>query len=265
MNPFAAAGRSLTERVDGAGFVVDLLVRTVVQLGYLPRRLRFTLDVGFNAGVRSLPVTMIVAAFAGAILAMQTGIELKRFGDTAILGTITALSMCREMGPFITAVILAATVGSAMAAEIGTMKVSDEIAALEVMSVDPVNYLVLPRVVALSIMCPTLTVLSNLVGIFGGSIIAEQNLGVSSTLFWNSAHEALTSSGMILPKEVYVGLFKAWVFGTVIAAVSCAAGLRASGGALGVGLAVQTAVRNSVILVIILGFIITWFFYFLTG
>ncbi|MCR9247602.1 MAG: ABC transporter permease [bacterium] len=265
MNPLAAVGKSLTSRVDGAGYVFDLLLRTFLQLTFLPRRLRFLLDVGFNAGVRSLPVTMIVAAFAGAILAMQTGIELKRFGDTAILGTITSLSMCREMGPFITAVILAATVGSAMAAEIGTMKVSDEIAALEVMSVDPVNYLVMPRVIALALMCPTLTVLSNLIGIYGGSIIAEQNLGVSSVLFWSSAREALTSSGTLLPKEVYVGLFKALVFGIVIATVSCAAGLRASGGALGVGLAVQTAVRNSVILVIILGFIITWFFYFLAG
>lgn len=265
MRPFAAAGRALNERVDGAGYVFDLLVRTGGQISYLPRRLRFLLDVAFNAGVRSLPVTMIVAAFAGAILAMQTGIELKRFGDTAILGTITALSMCREMGPFITAVILAATVGSAMAAEIGTMKVSDEISALEVMSVDPVNYLVLPRVVALAVMCPLLTVLSDLIGIYGGGIIAEQNLGVSRDLYWNSAHEALTASGTMLPKEVYVGLFKALVFGIVIAVVSCAAGLRASGGALGVGLAVQTAVRNSVILVIVLGFIITWFFYFLTG
>ncbi|MCA8954320.1 MAG: ABC transporter permease [Planctomycetes bacterium] len=265
MNPFATVGRTMFERVDGAGFVFDLLLRTFGQIGYLPRRVRFMFDAAFNAGVRSLPVTMIVAAFAGAILAMQTGIELKRFGDTAILGTITALSMCREMGPFITAVILAATVGSAMAAELGTMKVSDEIAALEVMSVDPVNYLVLPRVIALAVMCPTLTVLGNLVGIWGGSIIAEQNLGVSQTLFWSSAREALTSSGTLLPKEVYVGLFKALVFGTVIAVVSCAAGLRAQGGALGVGLAVQTAVRNSVILVIILGFIITWFFYFLTA
>jgi len=264
MRLLAAVGRGLNNRIDGAGYVFNLLLRSFAQIHYLPRRMRFLLDVGFNAGVRSLPVTMIVAAFAGAILAMQTGIELKRFGDTAILGTITSLSMCREMGPFITAVILAATVGSSMAAELGTMKVSDEIAALEVMSVDPVNYLVLPRVVALAIMCPILTVLSNLIGIYGGSVIAEHNLGVSSTLFWSSAREALTESGTLLPKEVYVGLLKALVFGTVIATVSCAAGLRASGGALGVGLAVQTAVRNSVILVIILGFIITWFFYFLT-
>lgn len=265
MNPFASLTQAVGTRLDGAGYVVDLLLRSAVAVRRVPRRMRFTLDMAFNAGVRSLPVTLVVAAFAGAILAMQTGIELRRFGDSAVLGTITALSMCREMGPFITGVILAATVGSSMAAELGTMKVSDEVAALEVMSVDPVDYLVLPRVVALAIMCPILTVLSNVVGMYGGSVIAEHNLGVSPDLYWISAREALTSSGTLLPKEVYVGLFKSLVFGAAIATVSCASGLRATGGALGVGLAVQTAVRNSVILIIVLGFIVTWFFYFLAG
>jgi phospholipid/cholesterol/gamma-HCH transport system permease protein len=265
MNPLALVGRFVVRRADGAGYVCDLLLRTTRHLPRLRRRARFLLDTAYSAGVRSLPVTMVVAAFAGAILAMQTGIELRRFGDTTVLGTITALSMCREMGPFITGVILAATVGSSIAAELGTMNVSDEVAALEVMSVDPVDYLVLPRVVALAVMCPILTVLSNLVGIYGGSIIAEHNLEVSPSLYWLSAREALTSSGTLLPKEVYVGLLKAVVFGITIACVSCAAGLRASGGALGVGLAVQAAVRNSVILIIVLGFVITWFFYFLAG
>ena len=211
MNPLAATTRLVRAQIDNAGFVVRLLLRATLALPRLPRRLRFLLDNAFNAGVRALPVTVIVAAFAGAILAMQTGIELRRFGDTAVLGTITALSMCREMGPFITGVILAATVGSAIAAELGTMKVSDEIDALEVMSIDPVNYLVLPRVVALAVMCPTLTVLSNVVGIYGGSVIAEQNLGVSPDIYWVSAVEALTSSGTLLPKEVYVGLLKSFV------------------------------------------------------
>ncbi|GAB4144651.1 MAG: ABC transporter permease [Planctomycetota bacterium] len=263
MRILAATGAWVRGRLCDAGFSVQLLLHSAMVLGRLPRRSRFLLDMAYNAGVRALPVTMIVASFAGAILALQTGIELRRFGDTSVLGTITALSMCREMGPFITGVILAATVGSAMAAEIGTMNVSDEVTALEVMSVDPVDYLVLPRIVAMAVMCPLLTALSDLVGILGGSIVAQQNLGISQHLFWSSAREALTSSTSILPKEVYVGLFKALVFGTTIATVSCAAGLRASGGALGVGLAVTTAVRNSVILIIVFGFIITWFFYFL--
>jgi phospholipid/cholesterol/gamma-HCH transport system permease protein len=112
-------------------------------------------------------------------------------------------------------------------------------------------------------MCPILTVLSNLIGIYGGSVIAEQNLGVSPDLYWVGAVESLTSSGILLPKEVFVGLLKSFIFGIAIASVSCAAGLKARGGALGVGLAVQTAVRNSVLLIIVLGFVITWFFYFL--
>lgn len=265
MRIVSAAGAMVRGRVEDAGYVVDLLLRTLLSTPRLPRRFRFTLDMAFNAGVRALPVTMVVAAFAGAILAMQTGIELRRFGDSGLLGTITALSMCREMGPFITGVILAATVGSSMAAELGTMKVSEEVTALEVMSVDPVDYLVLPRVVALAVMCPLLTALSDLVGIFGGSIIAQQNLGVSQTLFWNSVIEALTANNALLPKEVYVGLYKAFVFGLTVAIVSCASGLRAKGGALGVGLAVQAAVRTSVILIIVFGFVLTWFFYFLTG
>ena len=106
--------------------------------------------------------------------------------------------------------------------------------------------------------------MSDLVGIFGGSIVGLVHLDVSPTYFWVSVREALTSSEHIVPKDVYTGLCKAIVFGCVIATVSCAAGMRAAGGALGVGLAVQTAVKNSIILIIVLGYILTWFFYFLS-
>lgn len=255
--------RALRDQIDGAGYSVNLLLRTIVAVRYLPRRLRFTLDMAFNAGVRTLPVALIVAGFTGAILALQTGIELKRLGQTEMIGTITALSMCREMGPFITSVILAAAVGSAMAAELGTMKVSDEVTALEVLSVDPVSYLVLPRVVAMAIMCPILTVFADIMGIWGGGVVAEYNFAVDQSFYWPRVREALSTPDHFLPFDVYVGLFKALVFGILIATVSCAAGLRARGGALGVGLAVQQAVRNSIILIIVFGFILTWFFYFL--
>ncbi|MCA8943025.1 MAG: ABC transporter permease, partial [Planctomycetes bacterium] len=162
--------------IDGAGYTVNLLLRAILSIHYLPRRLRFTLDMAFGAGVRALPVAAIVALFAGAILALQTGIELKKYGQSPLIGTITAISMCREMGPFMTAIILAAMVGSAMAAELGTMTVNEEITALDVMSVDSTNYLVLPRVLALTVMCPMLTVFSNLVGIVGSGFVAETHL-----------------------------------------------------------------------------------------
>ncbi len=261
MSLFAATGAMLRERVVGAGFVLSLFLRSARLCPRLPRRARFCLDACYAAGVRALPVTMIVALFAGMILALQTGIELRNYGQVGAIGTITALSMCREMGPFITAVILAATVGSAMAAELGTMNVSDEVTALEVMSVDPVDFLVLPRVAALTLMCPAVTVFSNLLGIAGGSIVADFQLGISPTFYWNSVQEALSDTTSLLPKDVYVGLIKATVFGASIASISCASGLRARGGALGVGSAVQTAVRNSVVMIIVSGYAITSLFY----
>ncbi len=256
-------GMGSREMVSGAGYTVNLLLRTILALRYLPRRIRFTLDMAYAAGVRALPVTAIVALFAGMILALQTGIELRKLGQSEMIGTVTAISMCREMGPFMTAIILAAMVGSAMAAEIGTMTVSEEVTALDVMSVDSTNYLVLPRVIALTVMCPVLTVFSNLIGIVGGGMVADNHLGVSQHYFWLTVRESLLATDTLFPKDVYVGLFKAIVFGCTIAIVSCSAGLRADGGALGVGKAVQRAVMISVILVIILGYIITWFFYFL--
>lgn len=249
--------------VRGAGFTVQLLLSTAMAILYVPRRTRFILDQAYAAGVLALPVTMVVAYFAGMILALQTGIELRNLGQTNLIGTIMAVTMSREMGPFITGVILAATVGSAMAAELGTMKVSDEVTALEVISVDPVNYLVLPRIVALTLMCPILTALSDIVGMIGGCFVGMVHLDVSPTLYWNSVRDALSAPEAILPKDIYTGLFKALVFGCMVATVSCAAGIRASGGALGVGRAVQDAVKNSVILIIVFGYILTWFFYFL--
>ncbi len=263
MNFFAATGRWANDVVDGAGYTTSLLLNSWARVHHLRRRWRFFMDQAFAIGVRALPVTMVVALFAGMILALQTGIELMRLGQGNMIGTITALSMCREMGPFMTALILAATVGSSMAAEIGTMKVSDEVTALDVMSVDKVSYLVVPRVLALTIMCPILTVMSGLVGIFGGSLIGANKLGVSTTYYWITAKAALMDQENLLPKDVYTGLVKAAVFGCVIAVVSCSTGLRASGGALGVGRAVQEAVKTSILLIIVIGYIITWFFYFL--
>ncbi len=148
MGVLSDTGRWMHGTLAGAGYTVNLLIDTGAKAYTLPKRTRFLLDHAFITGVRALPVTLVVALFAGAILALQTGIELQRYGQSNMIGTITALTMCREMGPFITALILAATVGSAMAAELGTMKVSDEVTALDVMSVDKVSYLLLAFFVA---------------------------------------------------------------------------------------------------------------------
>ncbi len=265
MNPVRAIGSSIGDVAERAGFTVNLLLRTFGSVLYLPRRLRFMLDAAYAVGVRALFVTAVVALFAGMIVALQTGLELRKFGQTQLIGNVIALSMCREMGPFMTALILAATVGSKIAAEIGTMTVSDEVTALDVMSIDPTNYLVLPRTIAMTIMLPIMTIFADLIGIAGGAMICSQHLGITQYTYWHAVRESLFTVETLFPKDVWVGLFKALVFGATIAIVSCSSGLRASGGALGVGRAVQHAVMISVILIIVLGFVITWFFYYLLG
>jgi phospholipid/cholesterol/gamma-HCH transport system permease protein len=197
------------------------------------------------------------------VVSLQTGLELSRIGQQDQIGTLVALSMAREMGPFITATIVAAAVGSALSAELGTMAVSEELAALEVLSIDRVSYLVMPRVVALAILCPTLTVICDTVGIIGGGFVARSQLGVGLTLYYDTAIDALQEPSRFLglPKDVYAGLFKSFVFGILISVISCSAGILAKGGALGVGNATRSAVRDSIIFVIILNYFMTWFFY----
>lgn len=208
-------------------------------------------------------VVLLVGVFIGMIVALQTGIELKRIGQEDQIGTIVAVSMTREMGPFITATILAATVGSSMAAEIGTMAVSDELAALEVLSVDKVKLLVLPRLIAMAVLCPALTVVCNGVGIFGGGFVAYSQLNVGGALYADTAIEALRTTGRViaLPKDLYAGLFKSFAFGIQIALISCAEGLQARGGALGVGHATRGAVRDSIIAIIVSNYFMTWILY----
>ena len=245
------------------GCQLELLAAVVVRLPSIVRRRALVAEQLFQAGIRVVHVVLLVGLFIGMIVSLQTGLELSRFGQQDQIGTIVALSMCREMGPFITATILAATVGSALAAELGTMAVSEELTALEVMSIDRTSYLVLPRVISLAVMCPLLTVLCDTVGIIGGGFIADSQLNVGLALYYDSAIDALqdTDFFLSLPKDVYSGLFKAFVFGIVVAVISCAAGLGASSGALGVGNATRKAVRDSIIAIIVSNYFLSWFFF----
>src|SRR5262245_13833643 len=146
------------------GFQLELLFQVLARLGAVATRRDLVAEQMTQSGIRVVHVVLLVGLFIGMIVALQTGLELSRFGQQDQIGTIVALSMCREMGPFITATILAATVGSALAAELGTMAVSEELAALEVMSIDRVRFLIVPRVVAVAVMCPLLTVLCDAIG-----------------------------------------------------------------------------------------------------
>jgi phospholipid/cholesterol/gamma-HCH transport system permease protein len=248
---------------DGVGHPVDLFFQALRRLPFSFRRRKPIAEQLFASSVQGIHVVLLVGLFIGMIVSLQTGIELARIGQQDQIGVLVAVTMAREMGPFITATILAATVGSAMAAELGTMAVSDELAALEVLSIDRVSFLVMPRLVALAVAAPLLTILCDTIGIFGGGFVAKSQLNVTFQLYIDSAIDALRTPAITiqLPKDVYTGLFKAFVFGLQIAAIGCSAGMRTSGGALGVGRATRQAVRDSIIAIIVSNYFMTWFFY----
>ncbi|MBI4834528.1 MAG: ABC transporter permease [Planctomycetes bacterium] len=241
--------------VIGLGYNIMLLWQTFFQLQYLPRRIKDLVHQIELSAFGGFPVALIVGTFTGMVLALQAGIELARYGQEENIGALVAASMCREMGPVMTGYILAGLIGSTMAAELGTMKVSEEIDALEVMSINPVNFLVLPRVVAMALVCPLLTIYTNLIGILGGAVIGNMILNVNFNLYFRYAQESLDL------KDIYSGLFKSFVFGITIALVGCAQGLRAQNGAAGVGRATMRAVVISFIAILIFDYLLTWLFY----
>ncbi len=209
----------------------------------------------YVTGIKSLGVLTVVALFTGMILALQTGLELRRFAQEIYIGSAVTVVMLREMGPFMTALIIAASVGSSFAAQIGTMVVSEEVSALEVMSVKPVRYLVMPRLVAMILMMPILTIYSNIIGIVGGAIVGQTQLGLSMTAYFDNASEFARN------KDLYVGLLKSVVFGVIIATVACHQGFSTTEGAVGVGRATRRTVVISYLTILTVGYMLTRLFY----
>jgi len=243
---FQNTGHSLFMLLEAFRFIPHLIYR---------RSRSELLAQMYIAGIKSLPVISVVALFTGMILALQTGIELRRYGQEVYIGSAVAISTIREMGPFMTGLIIAASVGSAIAAQLGTMVVSEEIAALEVMSINPNRFLVMPRLVALMVMMPLLTVYTNVLAIVGGAIVGSTQLGVSVVAYMDNATRFAAN------KDLYVGLFKAIVFGIVIATVSCHQGFMTRDGAVGVGVSTRRSVIVSFLIILVLGYIITRLFY----
>jgi len=256
-----ASQRSAIERV-GAGVLATteavghdalLLARSIASCGGAFRKRREILRQMFVCGVMSFPVVVLVAIFAGAVLSLQAGLTLRDYapGLEAKIGSIVAASMTREMGPIMAALILAGRVGSAMAAELGTMRASEEIDALHAMSIDPVRFLVMPRLVAMVIMAPVLTVFADLIGVLGGAVVAYHQVGVSYAAYFTEAENVLVLV------DLNSSVIKAMVFGTLICIVGCGRGLRAASSAEGVGKATKDSVVAAFILIIIFNYLIT--------
>ncbi len=250
-----ATGRTVVSAVNGAGYSLNLMLVSLARLPSFFTKFRVILHQMYLCGVVTLPVTLVVATFSGFILSLQAGLTLRDFGQQDVIGGLVAVVMFREFGPFMTATILGAMVGSSMAAEVGTMKVSEEIDALNVMSIDVPRFIVFPRLMAMLLMTPALTAITNVVGSLGGAIIGYTQLGVDFRVYYDVAVETLVF------KDVWTGMTKSIVFGLIIATVGCAQGLRTTGGAMGVGRATRSAVVISYLLIIILGFFMTAVFY----
>ncbi len=241
--------------LDFSGFTILLFFRAMYYLKNVIRRRKEIARQMYNTGVRTFSVVSVVALFTGMILTLQTGLALKDYNMEENIGNVVIATLTREMGPFTAAIILIASIGSAMAAELGTMKVSEEIDALEVMSVRPEDYLVMPRIVALTVMMPVATIYINTLGVVGGALIADTHLGVSYDTFYRHVLDSLWF------KPTYVGLLKSLIFGIIISSISCAHGLRAREGARGVGQATRNSVVISFLMILIVGYFITDLFF----
>jgi phospholipid/cholesterol/gamma-HCH transport system permease protein len=223
-----------------------------------PLRLRATIYEMVKAGYNAVPIVAVISFFIGIILAFQAAYQLKRVGALIYVANLVGVSITRELGPIITAIIFSGRSGSAFAAEIGSMKAAEEIDALISMGINPIRFIVVPKLIALMIMLPALTVFSDLIGILGGFVLSVSLLEIHPANYLQQTVNAL------LVKDVMTGLVKAWAFGIVITVVGAYQGFKVAGGAEEVGRRTTSAVVASIFLVIVFDLFFTTLFYYFT-
>jgi phospholipid/cholesterol/gamma-HCH transport system permease protein len=237
----------------GFAFVGDVITMGLEAVGFIARgRLRLGLTIQQMAaiGADSLPLCALILFFSGMVLGLNTAEQFVRFGAGGYVGGIVVVSIVRELGPTLTGILVAARAGSAMAAETGSMVVTEQVDALRALAVSPVRYLVVPRLAASLIMLPLLAVIAEVFGSLGAYIIALR-AGVSHNQFLHGAEVFLTG------QDLFGGLLKTVVFGAIIALVGCRQGLRTAPGAVGVGRATTSAVVISIVLILIADYFLT--------
>lgn len=245
----------------GQRLLAAILLGGQVTLHLLTRKIhrRNTLDQMVAVGPESLLIVLLTASFVGMVFTIQVAREFIALGVTNAVGGVLALSLARELGPVLTAVIVAGRVGSAFAAEIGTMQVTEQIDALYILKTDPIDYLVIPRVIACCLMLPFLTILSLVTGMAGGMLVAMQMYGLSQLVFLESVRNFLT------PWDICAPAIKALVFGALIAVIGTSWGLTTTGGAKGVGQSTTSAVVTSMLAIFIFNFFLSWLMFQGTG
>jgi len=254
-------GRKIIAIVTQTGEVFILFSKTLFWLFLGPFKRKFVRRPNiFNqmvfVGIRSLPIVFFVALFTGVVIAMQSAYQLSKLGATIYVAGLVSVSLARELGPVFTALVVTGRVGAAITAELGSMKVTEQIEALDTLALDPVRFLVVPRFLALLVMLPVLTVMSDIFGMIGGFIVGVFSLKINPFLYVSTSFKLLEG------KDLLTGFFKSAVFAIIISMVSCYKGLTTSGGAEGVGKSTTTSVVTSFILIILADCILTAIFYF---
>jgi phospholipid/cholesterol/gamma-HCH transport system permease protein len=247
----AALLRPAFAALDQVGRIIELTGKTLAWTIRPPYRLMQLLLAMDFLGVKSIFIITLTGTFSGMVLALQTVNSLRQFSAEGVVGSIVAISLTREISPVFAALMVTARGGSAMAAELGNMRVTEQIDALTTMGVSPVQYLLAPRLVASVTMLPLLCILYSCVGMAGSWVVAVDWLGVDPGIFISNIEKYL------MPKDLYMGMIKALVFGFLVSAISCAQGFFASGGAKGVGEATTRAVVLSAVAILVSNYVLT--------
>jgi len=244
---FGEVGRSfLGELGTMFWFVIDTFSETMdnIRRGRRPFRAVSFFRHAERAGVDSVPLVGLVSFFLGLTMALLTGYQLERFGTERLVPGLVAISFTRELGPLITGIMLAARIGAAFTAELGTMKVNEEVEAIEAMGIGPLRFLVAPRVVALIFLMPCLSTIANMAAIFASSLISYAYFGIAFVYFVDLVKDAL------LIRDIITGVLKSLMFGFLIATIACHRGLTVKGGASGVGTSTTSSVVTAITTVI---------------
>ncbi|GFE59324.1 ABC transporter permease [Geobacter sp. AOG1] len=246
-------GKKILNFCDIVGDLLIMFSQTLYFFREAPRNLQSIFTQIAIIGYETVPVASVMAFFVGMVLALQTGVELNKYGGQNIIGAIVGHSMVRELGPVMTSFLVAGRAGSAMAAELGVMRVYEEIDALKTLDINPVRYLIMPRLIASLICVPALVIYSDAIGIIGGAIISNLHpkIFVSYTTYYDSLTDALKI------REVGNGLIKSVAFGGIIAQVCCYVGFKTSGGARGIGLSTTRSVVWSFMLILVADYLLT--------
>ncbi|GAB4363642.1 MAG: ABC transporter permease [Deltaproteobacteria bacterium] len=244
-------GTRIFRSVEDLGRIFQLLLQCVSWIFRPPAEIRNIVKQMEEVGIHSLPVVLVTATFTGMVLALQSFAGFQRFQATSFVGSVVALSITRELGPVFAGLMVSGRVGASMAAELGTMKVTEQIDALVTLATNPVKYLVVPRVVAATVVLPVLVIFADLVGILGGYFVSVYLLGANAYVYSEKTFQYMQL------RDIYTGLVKAAVFGFLIALISCYHGFIAEGGAEGVGRATTRAVVTSSMMVLVSDYFMT--------